>query len=140
MPPVFSRLLFGEAGEYEFIMANEQPATERPTLVIPLLARTITGLIIGAIVGVIQVWLLDHDLSYLWAAMAAGVTYMGSRVLLIEWLQLAGGKILLGAASGLLAAVVWWVLASRADEMFIRAVAAGACFGAAYAWSDHRKS
>lgn len=121
-------------------MGDEQPAAERPLIVIPLLARAITGFIVGALVGVIQVWFLDYDLSYLWAAIAAGVTYMGSRVLLTDWLQLAGGKIFLGAASGLLAAVVWWALASRADELFVRAVAAGICFGAAYAWSDHRKS
>ncbi|MCP9452643.1 MAG: hypothetical protein NNA23_08160 [Nitrospira sp.] len=121
-------------------MGDEQPSTERPTIAIPLVARAITGFIIGGIVGAIQVWFWGHDLSFLWAAMAAGVTYMGTRVLLTDWLQLAGGKILLGAASGLLAAVVWWMLASRADEMFIRAAAAGICFGAAYAWSDHRKS
>jgi hypothetical protein len=121
-------------------MGDEQPSTEQTTIAIPLLARAITGFIIGAIVGVIEVWFFGHDLSFLWAAMAAGVTYMDTRVLLTDWLQLAGGKILLGAASGLLAAVVWWVLASRADELFVRAVVAGICFGAAYAWSDHRKS
>ncbi|MFN3680679.1 MAG: hypothetical protein ACK4VP_01380 [Nitrospira sp.] len=121
-------------------MGDEQSSAERTTIVISLVARVITGLIIGTLVGAVQVWLWGHALFFLWAAMAAGVTYMGARVLLTDWLQLAGGKILVGAVSGLLAAVVWWMVASRADEMFVRAAAAGICFGAAYAWSDPRKS
>lgn len=121
-------------------MGEEEPTADRATISIPLLARAITGFLIGAIAGAIQVWFFDYGLSYLWAAMVAGVTYMTARVLLTDWLKLAGGKILLGAAAGLLAAVVWWLVASRADEMFIKAAVAGICFGAAYAWSDQRKS
>ncbi|MCP9471956.1 MAG: hypothetical protein NNA30_04415 [Nitrospira sp.] len=121
-------------------MSGEEQTAEPRTISIPLLARAITGFIIGAIAGAIQVWFFDYSLAYLWAAMAAGVIYMAARVLLTDWLNLAGGKILLGTVAGVLAAMVWWAIADRADDVFIRAVVAGACFGAAYAWSDHRKS
>ena len=103
-----------------------------------LVKRAITGLILGAIAGAIQVWFFNRDLSYLWAALAAGVVYMTTLVVLIDWLRLAGGKILLGAVSGLLAAVVWWAIAVHAENAFIQAGVAGLCFGAAYAWSDQR--
>ncbi len=103
-----------------------------------LFRRVITGLILGAIAGAIQVWFFNRDLMHLWAAIAGGVTYMTTWVFLTDWLKLAGGKILLGAVSGLLAAVVWWAIAVHSDNAFIQAVVAGLCFGAAYAWSDQR--
>ena len=103
-----------------------------------LLKRGITGLVLGAIAGAIQVWFLKQDLSHLWAAMAAGVLYMTTWVLFTEWFRLAGGKVLLGAVAGLLAAVIWWAIAVPAEDTFIQAVVAGACFGATYAWSDRR--
>jgi hypothetical protein len=103
-----------------------------------LLTRGITGLILGTIAGAIQVWLLKHDLSHLWAAMAAGVLYMTTWVLFTEWFRLAGGKILLGAVAGLIAAVVWWAIAVHTENAFLQAAVAGTCFGATYAWSDRR--
>lgn len=103
-----------------------------------LVRRAITGLVLGAIAGVIQVWFFNGDLSYLWAALVAGVVYMTTSVVLIDWLRFAGGKILLGAVSGLLAAVLWWAIAVHAENAFLQAAVAGLCFGAAYAWSDQR--
>jgi type III secretory pathway component EscT len=88
--------------------------------------------------GGIQVWFFERDITYLWAAIAAGAVYMTAWVLFTDWLHLAGGKILLGAASGLLAAIVWWAMAVRAEETFLLAAVAGICFGSAYAWSDRR--
>ena len=102
--------------------------------------RVITGVLLGTIVGAIQVAFFNHDLYHLLAAIAAGVVYMAAWVVFIEWLQLSGGKILLGAASGLLASMVWWAIASQAENVFVTAAVAGACFGAAYAWSDQRMS
>ncbi|NGZ60402.1 MAG: hypothetical protein CV081_07865 [Nitrospira sp. LK265] len=103
-----------------------------------LVKRAITGLMLGAIAGVIQVLFFDRDLMYLWAAIAAGVTYMTTWVVLTDWLKLSGGKILLGAVSGLLAAVLWWAIAVNSENAFFQAAVAGLCFGAAYAWSDQR--
>ena len=103
-----------------------------------LLRRGISGCVLGAIAGAIQVWFFKQDLSHLWAAMAAGVLYMTTWVLFTEWWRLAGGRILLGAVSGLLAAIVWWAIAVHAEEAFLQAVVAGTCFGATYAWSDRR--
>jgi hypothetical protein len=105
-----------------------------------LLRRGITGVVLGASVGAIQVWCFERDLAHLWAAVAAGAVYMTTWVLFTAWLRLAGGKILLGAASGLLAAVVWWAMAVRVADAFLLAVVAGVCFGLAYAWSDQRMS
>jgi hypothetical protein len=102
--------------------------------------RAITGLLLGAIVGAIQVGFFKQSWMHLCAAMVAGVIYMATWVLCTDWLKLAGGKILLGAASGLLAAVVWWALAIHAENVFITAAVAGICFGAAYAWSDQRST
>jgi len=76
---------------------------------------------------------------HLWAAIAAGVMYMTTWVLFTDWLKLAGGKVLLGAVAGLLAAVLWWAIAVHAENAFIQAAVAGLCFGAAYAWSEGRK-
>jgi hypothetical protein len=104
-----------------------------------LFRRAITGVILGAVAGVIQVWFFKQDLTHLWAAMAAGVIYMTAWVLFTDWLQLAGGKVLLGAVSGLLGAIVWWAIAIHADNVFFSAAFAGVCFGAAYAWSEGRK-
>lgn len=101
--------------------------------------RAITGLILGGIAGAIQVWFFKRDLMHLWAAIAAGVVYMTSWVVFTDWLRLAGGRILLGAVSGLLAAVVWWAIAVHVENVFIQAAVAGTCFGAAYAWSEGRK-
>lgn len=103
-----------------------------------LVKRVIMGVILGAIAGAIQVWFFQHDLMHLWASAAAGVVYMTSWVLLTDWLKLAGGKVLLGGVSGLIAAIVWWSIAVHAEEAFIQAAVAGLCFGAAYAWSDQR--
>jgi hypothetical protein len=100
--------------------------------------RAITGLILGGLAGAVQVWFFNHDLMHLWASLAAGVMYMVAWVTLTDWLKLAGGKILLGGVSGLLAAIVWWSIAVPADDAFIQAVVAGTCFGAAFAWSDQR--
>ena len=100
--------------------------------------RVVTGLILGGLAGAVQVWFFKRDLIHLWAAIAAGVVYMTAWVLFTDWLKLAGGKILLGAVSGLLAAIVWWAIAVHSDNAFIQSAVAGLCFGAAYAWSDQR--
>jgi|SRR6185312_4776846 len=103
-----------------------------------LVRRAIMGIILGAIAGAIQVWFFKRDLMHLWAAIAAGAVYMITWVVFTDRLRLAGGKVLLGGVSGVLAAVVWWSLAIHADDAFIQAAVAGLCFGAAYAWSDQR--
>lgn len=105
-----------------------------------LLKRAITGLVLGAIAGAIQVWFFKRDLMHLWASIAAAIAYMTTWVLFTDWLKLAGGKILLGAVAGLLAAVLWWAVAVHAENAFLQAAVAGLCFGAAYAWSEGRKS
>lgn len=102
--------------------------------------RAITGLILGGLAGAVQVWFFKRDLMHLWASFAAGVVYMAAWVTLTDWLKLAGGKILLGGVSGLLAAIVWWAIAVPADNAFIQAAVAGTCFGAAFAWSDQRRT
>lgn len=103
-----------------------------------LMRRMITGVLLGAIVGAIQMGFFQQGIAHLFAAIAAGVIYMAAWVVLTDWLQLAGGKILLGAVSGLLAAVVWWAITIHAENAFLSAAVAGICFGAAYAWSDQR--
>jgi hypothetical protein len=100
--------------------------------------RAVTGLILGALAGAVQVWLFKRALIYLWASIAAGVVYMAAWVTFTDWLKLGGGRILLGGVSGLLAAMVWWAIAVPADSAFIQAAVAGTCFGAAFAWSDQR--
>ncbi len=100
--------------------------------------RAITGLILGGLAGAVQVWFFKRDLMHLWAAIAAGVVYMVAWVLFTDLLKLSGGKILLGAVAGLLAAVLWWAIAVHVENAFIQAAVAGSCFGAAYAWSDQR--
>lgn len=103
-----------------------------------LMRRMITGVLLGAIVGAIQMGFFQQGIAHLFAAIAAGIIYMAAWVILTDWLQLAGGKILLGAVSGLLAAIVWWAIAAHADNVFLTAAVAGTCFGATYAWSDQR--
>ncbi|MBM4127388.1 MAG: hypothetical protein FJ247_08595 [Nitrospira sp.] len=103
-----------------------------------MLKRGITGLVLGLIAGAIQVWFLKQDLSHLWASMAAGVLYMTAWTVLTEWFRFAGGNIVLGAVSGVIAAIVWWAIAMPAENVFLQAAVAGACFGATYAWSDRR--
>lgn len=100
--------------------------------------RAITGAILGVIAGAIQMAFFKQGVMHLFAAVAAGIVYMVAWVLLTDWLKLAGGKVLLGAVAGLLAAVLWWAIAAPAENAFIQAVVAGACFGATYAWSDRR--
>jgi len=102
--------------------------------------RAVTGLILGGLAGAIQVWFFKRDFMYLWASMAAGVVYMAAWVTFTDWLKFAGGKIFLGGVSGLLAAIVWWSIAVPADDAFIQAAVAGICFGAAFAWSDQRRT
>lgn len=101
--------------------------------------RAITGVILGAIAGVLDVWVFKQDITHLWAAVVAGPTYMITLAVLTDRLQLAGGKTLLGAVSGLLAAMVWWAIAVHTADAFVLAAAAGACFGSAYVWSEARK-
>lgn len=103
-----------------------------------LMRRVITGAILGAIAGAIQMGFFKQGLISLFAAMAAGVAYMATWVLFTDWLNLAGGKVLLGAVAGLLAAVLWWAIYAPAENAFIQAAVAGMCFGATYAWSDRR--
>ncbi|MDH5724102.1 MAG: hypothetical protein OEY60_01390 [Nitrospira sp.] len=103
-----------------------------------LIKRVVTGLILGALAGAVQVWFFKRDLMYLCASATAGALYMAAWVLFTDWLRLAGGKVLLGAVAGLLAAIVWWAMAIHAENVFIQSAVAGVCFGAAYAWSDQR--
>jgi hypothetical protein len=103
-----------------------------------LVKRAMTGLILGGLAGMVQVWFFNQDLMHLWAAIAAGVLYMLTWVLFTDRLKLAGGNVLLGAVAGLLAAIVWWAIAVHMENAFIQSAVAGACFGAAYAWSDRR--
>jgi hypothetical protein len=104
-----------------------------------MIKRVITGLVLGVLAGVIQLWFFKRDLMYLWASAAAGAVYMTAWVLFTDWLKLAGGKVLLGAVAGLLAAVLWWSMAVHAEDAFIQSAVAGLCFGATYAWSEVRK-
>ncbi|MGQ0667967.1 MAG: hypothetical protein ACT4O4_13120 [Nitrospiraceae bacterium] len=104
----------------------------------PLLRKAMTGVILGAIAGVIQVWFFKRDFTNLYAAIAAGAIYMTTWVVFTDWLQLAGGKILLGAVSGFLAAILWWAITDHTVDVFLLAAVAGVCFGSAFAWSDQR--
>lgn len=104
-----------------------------------LLRRAITGVILGVVVGVLEVWVFTRDIAHFWAAVVAGPTYMIMLAVLTDRLQLAGGKTLLGAVSGLLAAIVWWAIAVHTADAFVLAAVAGACFGSAYVWSEARK-
>ncbi|TKB62979.1 MAG: hypothetical protein E8D48_06715 [Nitrospira sp.] len=103
-----------------------------------LVKKTVTGILLGAIAGAIQVWFFNHDLMHLWASIASGIVYMTAWVSFTDWLKLAGGKVLLGGVSGLIAAIVWWSIAIYTEDAFIQAAVAGLCFGAAFAWSDRR--
>ena len=103
-----------------------------------LIKRVVVGIILGTLAGVVQVWFMDRELMYLLASAAAGALYMAAWVLFTDWFRLAGGRIVLGAVAGLLAAVVWWAMAIHAENLFIQSAVAGMCFGAAYAWSDQR--
>lgn len=105
-----------------------------------LVRRAITGLVLGTIAGMIELWIFNHDLAHFVAAIVAGPLYLTSLVLLTDRFQLAGGKTLLGAVAGLLTAIVWWAIAVRAAEQFVFAAVAGACFGAVYVWSEVRKA
>lgn len=105
-----------------------------------LVRRAITGLVLGAIAGLIELLIFNHDLAHFVAAIVAGPLYLTCLVLLTDRFQLAGGKTVLGAVAGLLTAVVWWVIAVRATEQFVFAAVAGACFGAVYVWSEVRKA
>ena len=49
-----------------------------------LVKRAITGIILGAIAGAVQVWLFKRDLMHLWASMAAGSVYMTTWVLFTD--------------------------------------------------------
>lgn len=104
-----------------------------------LVKKTITGLILGAIAGAIELWILNHDLAHFLAAVVAGPLYMALLVVLVERLRPAGGKVLLGSVSGVVAAIVWWAIAVQATDQFVFAAVAGGCFGAAYVWSESRK-
>jgi hypothetical protein len=105
-----------------------------------MIKRIITGVILGILAGGIQVWFFNRDFMYLWASVAAGVVYMSAWVLFTDWLKLAGGKVLLGAVAGLLAAVLWWSIAVHTEDAFVQSAVAGLCFGATYAWSEARKT
>jgi hypothetical protein len=104
-----------------------------------LVRRAITGLVLGTIAGMIELWIFNHDLAHFAAAVIAGPLYMTSLVWLTDRFQLAGGKTVHGAVAGLLTAIVWWAIAVRATEQFVFAAVAGACFGAVYVWSEVRK-
>jgi ABC-type cobalamin transport system permease subunit len=104
-----------------------------------LIKRAITGLILGAIVGAIELWFFNHDLAHFLAAVVAGPLYMTSLAVFVDRHRLAGGKILLGSMLGVIAAIVWWAIAVQATDQFIFATVAGGCFGAAYVWSESRK-
>lgn len=104
-----------------------------------LVKKAITGLILGAVAGAIELWFFNHDLAHFLAAVVAGPLYMTSLVVLVERLRPAGGKILLGSVSGVFAAIVWWAIAVQTADQFVFAAVAGGCFGAAYVWSESRK-
>jgi hypothetical protein len=104
-----------------------------------LVRRAITGLVLGAIAGAIELGFFNHDLAHFVAAVVAGLLYMTSLAVFVDRLRPAGGKILLGSVSGFCAAIVWWAIAVQAMDQLVFAAVAGGCFGAAYVWSESRK-
>ena len=132
-------VLNGSCEENPQVRLQEEAVSDSPFHYSILVKRVITGLILGSLAGAVQVWFLKRDLMHLWASMAAGGLYMTTWTVFTDWLRLAGGKILLGAVSGLLAAIVWWAIAVHAEHVFVQAAVAGTCFGAAFAWSEGRK-
>ncbi|MBI3355226.1 MAG: hypothetical protein HY038_00350 [Nitrospirae bacterium] len=105
-----------------------------------LLRRATAGAILGTVVGTFEQWFFKHDLAHFFAAVLAGALYLTTLAVLTDRFQLAGGKTLLGAVSGFLAAIVWWSIAGHTVDAFAVAAVSGICFGSVYVWSEVRKS
>ncbi|MDH4236242.1 MAG: hypothetical protein OEV17_03250, partial [Nitrospira sp.] len=70
-----------------------------------LVKRAITGLIVGAIAGTIELWFFKHDLAHFLAAVVAGPLYMVSLAVFVDRLRPSGGKVLLGSVLGVFVAI-----------------------------------
>lgn len=97
------------------------------------------GAILGAFIGMLDLWLFKVDAAHFWAAVAAGSTYMAILAVFGAHFQRGGGMTLLGAVSGFVAAIVWWTIAVHTQDSFALAAISGVCFGSAYVWSEARK-
>lgn len=96
------------------------------------------GTVFGALIGVLQLLIFKSDAAHVWAAAAAGATYMSLLAVLGRRFRLAAGMMPLGALSGLIAAIVWWTIAVHTTDSFVLAAVAGVCFGSVYVWSEAR--
>ena len=96
------------------------------------------GAVFGALIGVLQLLIFKSDAAYVWAAAAAGATYMSMLAVLGRRFRLAAGMMPLGALSGFIAAIVWWTIAVHTTDSFVLAAVAGVCFGSVYVWSEAR--
>jgi hypothetical protein len=102
-----------------------------------LLRRALFGALVGAFLGVLELWFFEFDLPHFWAAVGAGAVFMSILAIIVGQLQYRGFKLFLaGGLSGSIAGIVWWVITNQTVEWLWVAVCIGVILGVLYVWSD----
>jgi len=95
-----------------------------------LLRRVLFGAFAGAFLDALELWFFKFDLLHFWAAVGAGATFTSILALFVKQIQYRGFKLLLlGALSGCVASIVWWLIAGHHIQSLMVAVSAGASLG-----------
>jgi len=107
-----------------------------PMQIKELIRRVLLGSLIGAFIGVLELWFYEFNLRHGIAAILSGAVF-GSLLGLFGSSMLRGikGALILGAGAGGLAGVVWWVVASPTVTIVL-SIAVGVALGILFVWSE----
>lgn len=99
--------------------------------------RLLMGALAGGFFGALEIWFYEFSLVRLWAAILAGASFFA--IFGLVAVKLGKDKlkvIVLGGLSGVVAAVVYWVVA-RPSSLLL-AVGIGLVGGIVYTWAELR--
>jgi hypothetical protein len=104
-----------------------------------LAGRILIGALMGAFLGLLELWFYEFDLAHLLAAIAAGATFGSLTGVSIPWVAPDHFKeVIVCSSAGCIAGIVWWLIAQPGSSIgsIALSVGIGAILGALFAVFD----
>jgi hypothetical protein len=117
-------------------MHGREGRRDRPTPYSSLAMRILIGALMGAFLGLLELWFYEFDLAHLLAAIAAGATFGSLIGVLVPWAEPDRFKeVVVCSSAGSVAGIVWWLIAQPGTSIgsIALAVGIGALLGALFA-------
>ena len=101
-----------------------------------LAGRILIGALMGAFLGLLELWFYEFDLAHFLAAIAAGATFGALIGISIPWVAPERSQlVIVCSAAGCVAGIVWWLIAQPGTSIgsIALAVGIGAILGTLFA-------